>query len=167
KTIYSETVKAQTVIDKKLTLDLDTNDIKLVARNDNALAGHEDAETATLSHRVKYVKIRVADGAITLAQVVPLYGKQAGKAEVIQPGEQLEVPTHRILVKGHIKGQENLSRAAWDFGDGSKSTPLARFKANARDCPINDEIELKRGAQIVRFLAGSPNSEPVSRILEV
>jgi WD40 repeat protein len=158
--------KGRTTIEKQLTLAEGDNVVTLVAQNDNVPADMK--EPKDLVFRVKYTKIRLANADITVDRVVPLQDSTARSPQQVQPGERITVDVPRVLLKGNIKGKEELSVADLIVnGDAKSARRLAKFNPKSSTCTIADVVELKPGLQTIRIAATTANSEPVSTTLEL
>lgn len=153
------------VIDRRLRLSPDDNVIEIVARNRDALRGHEDLETERRAVVVFYAH-KDAPPRISLAQVQP--GRAGAKPEPVLPGRPVIVRDPDVLLVGEIQAEADISQAQWfgDLTDQGKS--LTGFSAPKRIVAISERLpKLKRGKQSFRFLARAGTSEKAEATLVI
>lgn len=155
--------KEKTRIDRTLKLEPGLNQIRLVARNQDAPAG---SETNALSLDVLYKTPRPL---ITLSgvQPVPIAIKLPVDADRAEP---VIVTTPRVRIVGEIEALGKITEATWATGDraaGEKRTPLPGEKTNR--LAIAQEVALTEPGKPlkVRFQAKTAGSDEAERAVTV
>jgi WD40 repeat protein len=142
------------------------NLLEIVAVNQGALAGFEDAETGRLAVEVVYFE-RAKPPTIALLDVV----LEDGSKLPIDPGQVVRVEVPKVRVRGRIEAAaEELAEASWSRELDAARGPLTGFTPGAKkELLIDETLELRTpGTQVFRFrarTATSPEAEAAVRIL--
>lgn len=131
------------------------NELEIVARNRNALAGHEDFETRRLRLGVDYLpkEDRQAPPPRIVLEKVIVSDDDGIQAPALQAGEPTVVTAPSVRVAGRIEATERLARAEREFAGGAPRR-LAGFDADQSALDVNEPLPpLTPGKQTVRFRA--------------
>jgi WD40 repeat protein len=146
-----------TEIKKQLKLEPGVNVIRLHARNEGAVTGFEEFESADQTLLVTYNPAKVAAPQIALTKLEPALPGEEPIA--LQPGQSVVTRARQVRLLGTISAEEPLQEAK----RGQEN--LADFAANSGSkLKINELIELKEpGPQTIQLLAKTKNS-PAARV---
>jgi WD40 repeat protein len=150
---------------KDLKLQPGKNYIELVAVNQDALRGYEASETSRLVLDVTLVQ-KAKPPSITLAAVQP--EGQAGKLPV-ELGKSVRIDIPKIMVLGTIEaaGEEDLARAEL-ARDPVAPVALTDFRpGESKKLTVRQVVQLRPGAQTLRFLAQTATSDEAEYTLTV
>ena len=156
-----DTVAGQ--VEQEVVLRPGANTFGLMARNQNALPGHEMLETTTRQQKIVFDDSRVPPPVITKTRITPLDADQLPlPALEATPGAPVIVSVANVTIGGSIESPERVLRASAQLGAAQQAVVLGEVQdGRVQSYESTTPLTLLPGRNTIRLVAETASKQDI------